>query len=402
MKGNAILAQSGGPTAVINASLYGLIEGCKEVKSIGNIYGMRFGIEGFLRGTYVDVQGESEAELSKLMQTPSSALGSCRYKLQDADLPVILDYFQRLGIRYCFMIGGNDTMDTIARIEGYCRKEGYELHGVGVPKTVDNDLFGTDHTPGYPSAALYVALSVQQSGRLAADMQKVDKLVVHQTIGRDAGWLAASAAQAAREPSDAPHVIYVPERPVTQDQVVQDAQRCIERYGWAYIVVGEGTLWEDGTPVSAASGTDQFSNVEFGAMSGSSAAVNLHRLITKSLDVRGEFQIPESLPMCASDRVSAVDRQEAYECGRRAVDLAASGNSGVMVAIRRESSQPYRAAYTTIELTEVAERTRPMPDAFLSREPPYVSREFLDYLKPLVGPMPQHAVLSLDPITIGS
>jgi 6-phosphofructokinase 1 len=284
-------------------------------------------------------------------------------------------------------------MDTIHRIEKYARLNDYELFGVGVPKTVDNDLFGTDHTPGFPSAARYVALSVQQGARLANDMQRVDKFVVHQTVGRDAGWLASASAAAKRNDGDAPHLILVPERPISSNALLDRAQRAIDRFGWVYIVVGEGALWDNGVPISASMTKDQFANIEFGAMGGSSAALQVHALLSRELNVRGEFQITESLPMCASDRVSAVDRNEAYQCGTRAMEMATSLQSGTMVTIERDADAPYRADFGTIALSDVAERTRPMPDEFFGESGTDVSQLYSTYLEPLIGPLPTFADL---------
>ena len=200
IKGNAIIGQSGGPTSVINASLCGIVTAAREFKSIKKILGMRFGIEGFMAENIIDLSCEKSATIRGLKQRPSSVLGSCRYKLQDKDLPKVLDTLRKYDIRYIFLIGGNDTMDTIHRVETYARQQGYELVGIGVPKTVDNDLFGTDHTPGFPSAARYVAISVQQAGILARDMQKVDQFVIFQCIGRQAGWLPAASVLAKKQP----------------------------------------------------------------------------------------------------------------------------------------------------------------------------------------------------------
>lgn len=402
MKANAIVGQSGGPTSVINSSLAGVIRRAIASESIAGVYGMRFGIEGFLREEIIDLGRETRETLDGLRSTPSSALGSCRYKLKDEDLPRVLELLRRYDIRYVFLIGGNDTMDTIARVEAYCREQGYELRGVGVPKTVDNDLFGTDHTPGYASAARYVALSVQQAGRLAADMQRVDQFVIHQTVGRDAGWLAAASSLARQREGDAPHLIYLPERPLDREQFLSDAHACIDRYGYVSIVCGEGITWGNGRPVSASTERDKFANVEFGAMGGTSAALALHRLLTEEgtggSRLRGEFQITESLPMCAIDRASAVDLDEAYRCGERAVELAEGGSSGVMVSILRTSDTPYRQELSTIALEEVAARTKPMPDEFLSADGHDVTRAFVDYLKPLVGELPRHSVLANIPV----
>ena len=252
MKGNAVIGQSGGPTSVINSSLAGVINASVDSELISEIYGMNYGIEGFLSEKLVDLGNQKPKILEGLRSTPSSALGSSRYKLSDTDLPNILEILKKYNIRFFFLIGGNDTMDTIHRVEKYCKNQSYDLKGIGIPKTVDNDLFGTDHTPGFPSAARYNMLSVAQSGVLARDMQKVDKFVIYQTIGRDAGWLAAATALAKNKESDAPHLIYCPERPFNKEEFLQDAKDCITKYGWVSIIVSEGLLYSDGTPVSAA------------------------------------------------------------------------------------------------------------------------------------------------------
>jgi 6-phosphofructokinase len=211
LKGNAIVGQSGGPTSVINSTLAGVIEGARRSGQIGRLFGMRFGIEGVLTSHLLDLDGYDRAATKKLQATPSSALGSSRLKLQEEHFEPILKQLKKFDIRYFFMIGGNDTMDTIHRVVEYANNSGYEMAGVGVSKTVDNDLFGTDHTPGYASAARYVALSIQQGGRLARDMQRVDQFVVFQTVGRSAGWLPAAAACAKKNAADPPHIILMPE-----------------------------------------------------------------------------------------------------------------------------------------------------------------------------------------------
>lgn len=229
MKGNAIIGQSGGPTSVINSSLCGLIQEGLKSEKIESVLGMRFGIKGFMKDEICDLGKENPQVIEGLRQTPSSALGSCRYILKDEDFPLTMKQLKKYNIRYFFLIGGNDTMDTINRIEKYCREDNYELRAIGVPKTVDNDLCGTDHTPGFASAARYVCLSVQQAGQLARDMQQVDKYVIFQTIGRDTGWLATSAALAKKSKSDAPHLIYIPERPLSKEKYISDVKKCIEK-----------------------------------------------------------------------------------------------------------------------------------------------------------------------------
>lgn len=392
-KGNAIVGQSGGPTAVINASLAGVVEAALRSRKIDRIFGMRFGIEGVLDDFLLDLGAESKATLKALRTTPSSALGSSRLKLKDEHFEPILKTLKKRNIRYFFMIGGNDTMDTIHRVVEYAKSTGYEMIGVGISKTVDNDLFGTDHTPGYPSAARYVATSVQQAGILARDMQRVDRFVIFQTVGRSAGWLAAATACARQEPGDAPHIILLPERPFERENFLAAVENAQKKYGFCSIVCGEGITNADGSPVSASQTRDRFGNVEFGAMGGTSAAMVLHRIIADEFGWRGEFQVTESLQMCAADHVVKLDVAEAYGCGREAVRLAEQGVGDVMVTLVRESKpgEPYRSIFGTQMLHEVANRERPMPDKYIARDGMDVTRAFLDYSRPLVGELPQYA-----------
>jgi 6-phosphofructokinase 1 len=392
-KGNAIVGQSGGPTSVINSSLAGVVEAACTSSSVDRVYGMRFAIEGLMEDNLIDLTAKPKGVIDKLKVTPSSALGSSRHKIQDHDLPKILKVLAKHDIRYFFLIGGNDTMDTIHRVETYCREQAYELFGLGIPKIVDNDLFGTDHTPGFPSAARSNILNVLQAGVLARDMQRVDKYVIYQSIGRDAGWLSAATAAAKREEADAPHLIYLPEVAFDKERFLADVEACIGKYGWVSIVCGEGLQYADGTPVSASETTDKFGNVEFGAMAGASVGLNLHRMIMDKFDIRGEFQITESLIMSAVDRAVELDREEAYACGKRAVELAEQGTSGVMVTIVRESGSPYRAELGTTALSEVAVKSKPMPREYINSEGNFVSDSFYEYIRPLIGNIPEFAVL---------
>ncbi|MCK4850799.1 MAG: diphosphate--fructose-6-phosphate 1-phosphotransferase [Phycisphaerae bacterium] len=398
LRGNAVIGQSGGPTSVINSSLAGIINAAKEYDGIEEILGMRFGIEGFLAKNIIELDKESAQTIDRLKHTPSSALGSCRHKLQDEDLPIILDLFRKYDIRYVFLIGGNDTMGTIHRIELYAKEENYDLIGIGVPKTVDNDLFGTDHTPGFPSAARYVALSVMQAGILARDMQTVDQFVIFQAIGREAGWLAAASAAGKRDAADAPHILCLPERPFEKESFLREVKRCHDEFGWVSIVCGEGIAYADGRPISASQTTDKFNNIEFGAMGGTSAAMILHKMISEEFEFRGEFQITESLPMCAADRAVQLDIDEAYMCGRQAVDLAKHGKTGLMVTLQRTAGSEYACITGTAALNEVAIKAKPMPDEYINAAGNFVTDAFLDYLRPLVGRLPKYATLKMDKI----
>ena len=393
MKGNVLIGQSGGPTSVINASLCGVVQACLKQAGGGKVYGMQYGIQGFMEEKLLDLGVQDAARIEALKRAPGSALGSCRHKVREEDFPRILEVLKKFQIRYFFLIGGNDTMDTIHRVEAHCREKGYELTGIGIPKTVDNDLFGTDHTPGFASAARYVAMSVLQAGVLARDMKRVDQFVVFQTVGREAGWLPAASALAKRSEDEAPHVILMPERPFERDRFLERVKEVYDQCGWVSIVCGEGIVDKHGRPVSASETTDKFANVEFGAMGGASAAMQLHRLVSQTFGWRGEFQVTESLQMCAADRASEQDVVEAYACGARAVELAASGRSGVMVSLVRESNDPYKWSLGEAALSDVAVRAKPMPAEFLSTDGMFVSEACLAYLKPLVGELPQYTRL---------
>ncbi|HCC69607.1 MAG TPA: phosphofructokinase [Bacteroidales bacterium] len=393
MKGNAVIGQSGGPTSVINSSLAGVIEAAKESPGITGIYGMQYGIEGFMNEKLIDLGRQPEKVIKGLRVTPSSALGSSRHKLVEQDFPLILDVLKKYNIRYFFLIGGNDTMDTIKRVEIYCRDNNYELVGTGIPKTVDNDLFGTDHTPGFASAARSNILNVMQAGILARDMQKVDKFVVYQTIGRDSGWLALATALAKDKESDAPHLIYAPEFVFDKDKFLTDVEKCINNYGYVSVVCGEGLKYADGTPVSQSGAKDKFSNIEFGAMGGASVGLNLHGMIHSEFGCRGEFQITESLIMSDMARASKLDLQEAYLCGTKAVEIAETGESGYMVSMIRLTDKPYRIDYGKALLSDVAVKAKPVPEDYFNKECNFASQKFLDYMIPLAGELPEFTEL---------
>lgn len=414
-QGNAIVGQSGGPTSVINSSLCGVVQGCFELgqnhpnSKIDKVFGMKYGVEGLMQGEIIDFGDVPPEDIEGLKRTPGSALGSCRHKVQESDFPVILEQLKKNNIRYYFLAGGNDTMDTICRVEKYCKSQGYDLRGLGVPKTVDNDLFATGHTPGFSSAGRYVAMSVKQAGVLARDMKRVDQFVIFQSVGRDAGWLAAASACAKVDPEDAPHIILVPEIPFDFDKFVAKAQETLEKFGFVSVVCGEGIRDKDGVVVSSldADGKkidqeatlDKFGNQELGAMAGTSVAIALHKMLGKHLKrangepCRGEFQILESLPMCGADRATALDIEEAWQCGRRAVELALEGTSGVMVTMNRVSNDPYKIEYGTAPLDAVAVAAKPMPLEYVDAENLFVTKECLDYLRPLIGELPKYVKL---------
>lgn len=388
LTGNVLIGQSGGPTTVINASLAGVITEALKKKYMKTVYGMRYGIEGFMQDNVVNLSAQGKDVINGLRTTPGSGLGSCRYKLKDKDLGKVLEKLKKFNIRYFFLIGGNDTMDTIHRVEAYCAKHNYELVGLGVPKTVDNDLYGTDHTPGWGSAGRFVALSVKESGILARDMQKVDQFVVHQCVGREAGWLAAASALAKETAADAPHIILTPENPFNEKAFLAEVEKIQKKLGYVYIVCGEGVAYADGSPVSASKTKDKFANVEFGAMGGSSVAMEIHKIISKKFGWRGEFQITESLPMCCEDRASKVDKAEAYRCGVEAVKLADKGITGVMVSMVRAKGDTYKIEYKTAPLSDVAIAAKPMPKNMFTKNGMFVTKKYIDYARPVIGDLP--------------
>lgn len=398
MPGNVLVGQSGGPTPVINSSLVGIVDAARDSKQIGKVFGMRFGIEGVLNDHLIDLFAQPQHALQGLRRTPSSALGSTRLKLKDEHFQPILATLKKHDIRYLHMIGGNDTMDTIHRITEYAKTQGYDLQGVGVPKTVDNDLYGTDHTPGFPSAARFVALSVRQAGLLARDMQRVDQFVIFQTVGRSAGWLPAAAVAAQHAAGDPPHILLLPERSFDRAQFLAAVEQRKKEFGYVSIVCGEGITNADGSPVSASQTRDKFNNVEFGAMGGTSAAMILHRIISDEFGWRGEFQVTESLQMCAADRAVDLDFNEAYGAGQEAVRRALAGRSGEMVTFERASNDPYKITFGSAPLSKVANHERPMPDEFISADGMGVTQAFRDYVTPLVGPMPEYFSLQIPPL----
>lgn len=386
-RGGALIAQSGGPTAVINASACGVIQEALRQPAITDLFGANNGILGVLLEDLFDLRAEAPSTIAGLRSTPSAAVGSCRHKLGDpaknaAPFDRILDVFRAHDIRYFFYIGGNDSMDTADKLDRLARLRDYELYVVGVPKTVDNDLVATDHCPGYGSTAKYLATSVMEAGRDTEAMYTFDAVTILEVMGRNTGWLAAAAGLARREPCDAPQLVYVPEVVFDKDRFLGQVSDVLKEFRGACIVVSEGIVDASGQYIAADSGklgTDAFGHKQLGG-----AADVLKGLIERELGVKARTN---KLGTCQRNAVhcgSATDNDEAYLCGQAAVQAAVQGTTGKMVALVRESSRPYRCTTSLVDLSEVANGVKRLPREFMDATGTAVTEAFREYALPLI------------------
>lgn len=385
LKGACIIGQSGGPTAVINASAQGVIQTALKNPAITRVLGAAHGIKGVLSDQLYDMALEDPNELDLLQYTPSSALGSCRYKLaspeqDETDYQRILEIFQKYDVRYFFYNGGNDSMDTCNKISKYMQKVGYPCHIIGVPKTIDNDLFGTDHCPGFASAAKYIATSCME---LYHDARVYDTgtVVVVEIMGRHAGWLAG-AAGVATWAGAGPDLVYLPEVDFDLDAFLRDVERIYREKGNCLVAVSEGIHYADGSFVSEAttSATDGFGHAQLGGL-----AVMLADLVKQKLGVKVRGIELSLLQRCASHLASQTDLNEAYLAGQAAVEAATSGITDKMVAFdcSREGGT-YRCDVKLIDLTTVANVEKKVPRSWINAEGNGVTQEFIDYTLPLL------------------
>jgi len=393
LRGNLVVGQSGGPTAVINASLAGVVREALRHEAIAGILGMRHGIEGLLREDLVDLEQESAETIERLRTTPSAALGSCRHKLSEADYERALQVLRAHGIRYFIYIGGNDSADTSHRLAHLAAQEGYDLRVMGVPKTVDNDLVETDHCPGHPSVARWLAVSVRDAGLDTAAIGVVDTVKVIETMGRDTGWITAATALARERPGDPPHLIYLPERPFVRETFLADVERVYKEHGHVVVTVAEGLRDERGEYLSASRrdvDIDRFGHAQLGGV----GAV-LCDLIATELGLKARVDKPGTIQRVSSLLASPVDVDEADRVGQEAVRQAVAGQSGFMVSIVRESDEPYRSALGLVPLERVANAVRPVPPEFIGPAGHDVTAAYLSYIRPLIGPpLPVYARLA--------
>ena len=386
-KGNMLIAQSGGPSMVINQSLVGAVLAARDNKAVGKIYGALHGIQGILDGTFIDLRKESRTTLEAVANTPSSALGSVRRKPTPEDCQAIFKVLHKLSIRYFFYIGGNDSAETVHIINEEAVKAEYGISCFHIPKTIDNDLRENDHTPGFGSAARFVACAVKGDD---LDNRALGGVKIDVIMGRNAGFLTAASALARQEKDDGPHLIYLPERPFSVEGFVKSVKAAMRKYGRCVVAVSEGVADKDGTPIIAkfTQETDSHGNVQ---LSGTGALGDLLAKIVKEqggikrvrADTFGYLQ--RSFPGIAS----ASDAMEARLVGVAAVQAAVNDEiSSGSIAIRRKASKKYSVDFAVVPLRSVAKDTRHMPDAFINKAGNDVTQAFIDYARPLVGKLP--------------
>ena len=381
--GNVLVGQSGGPTAVINASVAGIVAEALNHECIEEIYGALNGVLGILQEDLIDLASESQQQIRALRHTPGAALGTCRYKLKkQSDFERVLEVFKAHNIRYFFYIGGNDSQDTADKISKLAQQQGYELRVIGVPKTIDNDLPITDHTPGYGSVIKYVATTVRE---LACDneaMGQGDLVSIVEVMGRSAGWIAAGAALAKRRdhPHDAPHLIYLPEIAFDQTKCLEDIRRVLKREKYCMIVVGEGLIDADGNYVSANASTDAFGHAQLGG-----AGDFLKELVESNIPgVKVRVAKPGIVQRAAAHAGSKTDTDEAFLAGQAAVQAAIDGQTDKMVTLVRGDTDHYTCETGLAPLSDIANGVKKLPREWINEDGTSMNFQFLRYAQPLI------------------
>jgi len=387
LKGNCLVAQSGGPTAVINSAICGVIHQAMDMDDIQGIYGGVNGILGVLNEEIMDFAAETRADIDGLLYTPSAAVGSCRYKLKDMEssrdeYQRILEVFQAHNIRYFFYSGGNDSMDTADKIAKLAAEMDYELRVMGIAKTIDNDLAETDHCPGYGSVVKYNSVSIMESGLDTEALYTTDTATVMEVMGRNAGWIAGGTALASREPGQAPHLIYMPEATFSLNNFVEDCREVLAKYGRISIVVGEGLKDENGDYISIQAG--DFSKDSFGHVQLGGIAEAIKNVVETKVGVKCRYIKLSTCQRNAMHFASKTDRDEAYMCGREAARQAGQGASGYMVGIKRLSNDPYKSEPALAELEKVANGEKLVPRHWINQRGNFPTSEFIDYVRPLI------------------
>ena len=389
-KANVLVVQSGGCTAVINRSLAGVVQEAFEEPAFGEVYGALHGLDGILDEAFMDLRRRTGRRFwTNIANTPGAALGSGRRRLRSVDMPRVLTALRKYNIGYFFIIGGNDSAETAHRIAEETREEGQGVAVIQIPKTIDNDLPVTDHTPGYGSAARFVALATMGAGRDAESMGEASPVTVLEVMGRDAGWLAASSALGKREEMDAPHYICVPEVPLDEGRFLCQMEDNYRRLGFAVAVTAENALGPSG-PLGGQE--EPFFIDDFGHKYFEGPGRYLARLISRELKVRARFEKPGTIQRTLMACVSRTDAQEAWLAGRAAVRCAAEGFSDCMVTLVRETEQEYKCITGLAPLEAIAGKVKPLTQEFIDAASGMVTQAYLEYARPSVGgPIPRYA-----------
>lgn len=382
---NILVAHGGGPTAVINTSLQGVVEAARESGKVDKIYAARFGAEGLLKGDFIDLTDVPAEKIKLLSYTPASAIGSCRRKLKEDDFPVVIDVLKKNHIHAFFYNGGNDSMDTCHKVNELAIKEGLDLRVIGIPKTMDNDLEVTDHCPGFGSAARYAAINAAE---LALDASALPIHVrVMELMGRNAGWVTAASAMASRL-TNCEQLVYLPEVPIDVDKMLADIEKGFAKGKGLLVTVSEGVCDLEGKPLADTGIVDGFGHVIPGGV-----GQHIADLVVQKTGLNSRAEKPGLLGRTSIPYVSLIDRQEAYEVGAEAVRAALRGESGYMVAIEAHRDEKYSSNLFLTPLAGVANAEKKFPMEWII-DGNQIADEFFEYANPLMGgDLPEFALL---------
>ena len=391
MKKNIIVGQSGGPTAVINASLWGVVkEGLAHREEIGKVYGMIHGIEGFLAGRYVELSAMEEEELELMKMTPAAYLGSCRYKLpedlSDICYRELFEKFRQMDIGYFFYIGGNDSMDTVSKLARYAASNGIDIKVVGIPKTIDNDLILTDHTPGYGSAAKYVASTVREIV-LDSSVYQQKAVTIVELMGRHAGWLTAASVLARKHPGDNPLLIYLPEMDFDMEQFAHDVEAAMEKKTNVIVCISEGISDARGQFICEYADAARLDTFGHKMLAGCGKV--LENFVRDRFGVKARSVELNVNQRCSGMLASQTDIEEAAMAGAWGVKAALEGATGIMVAFSRESSAPYQIQCCAVDVGAVCNQEKKFPREWIAGNGTDIGKEFLDYVLPLIQGEPE-------------
>ena len=384
-KRNVLYAQSGGVTAVINATAAGVIEAARESKEIGKIYAAKNGILGALKEEIIDTNLESAKEISKLKHTPGGAFGSCRYKLKDpkdnkSEYQRLLDIFVAHNIGYFFYNGGGDSQDTANKIANFTKEMGFPVQCIGIPKTVDNDIPFTDNCPGFGSVAKYIAISTKEAGLDVLSMSETStKVFILEVMGRHAGWIAASSGLAKQNEGDPPHIILFPEITFNKSKMLSKVRSSVKKDGYCVIVVSEGVRDRKGNFLADAGTTDAFGHKQLGGV-----APQIASIINSSLGYKYHWAVSDYLQRSARHIASQTDLDHAYAVGQAAIKFVLNGENAVMPIIKRGKTKKYSWSIDKVALSRVANKEKKMPRSYISKDGFSITKSCRDYLNPLV------------------